>query len=746
MKFPIFLLVSALIGTASAERAPVDWVNPQIDTVKPRWFYFNSACRPFGLINLSPDTQTKGDWNAGYRYNDDTIECFSHLHCWQLAGLATMPVTAKTSLDQYSSKFSHDGEVVRPGYHKVLLQTHGITAELTSTTRVGFHRYTYPAGESARVVLDLAKPLMECKMLDVVAQPADGATAVEGTFTMSPTTRRPKPFKAYFVVKFEQPFQVIGDWKKGKAVVDFGEIKAPLLMKVAISYTGIAGARANLAAELPGWDFDRTVKESSDDWNSWLGRIEVAGGSDAQKTKFYTDVWHALLGRRIVSDVDGRYADNTGPETKIRQGKLPHYNFDALWGAQWSLNVLWPLAWPEVMAGFAETMVNMYHAGGMIPRGPSGGNYTYVMIGDPAASFFAAAWHKGIRNWDVESAYQGLRKNAFPGGIRDHAGYEHRAAANGGGMSYYVERGYVPEDIPKSQGGHRQGAAMTLEYSYQDWCLAQLAKSLGKTEDAELFMSRSSNYQKIWNPQHGWMCPRRLDGSWYEPFEPVATGFAAKGFVESTSAIYSFYVPHDMPGLAKLFGGEDAMAERLEGNFAKAAPLRFIADHGKHAVAWVDYENQPSTGMAHVFSHIGKPSRSQYWVRQVHTNTFSDITPFGGYNGDEDQGQMGALSALMAIGLFDMDGGASIEPRFDLTAPIFDKVTIRLNPAYHPGGTFTITTQNNQPGNCYIKSASLNGKPWNSYQIPHAMFAKGGTLDLVLDPEPQSWGTERKSR
>ena len=201
-----------------------------------------------------------------------------------------------------------------------------------------------------------------------------------------------------------------------------------------------------------------------------------------------------------------------------------------------------------------------------------------------------------------------------------------------------------------------------------------------------------------------------------------------------------------MPGLAKLFGGEDAMAERLEGNFAKAAPLRFIADHGKHAVAWVDYENQPSTGMAHVFSHIGKPSRSQYWVRQVHTNTFSDITPFGGYNGDEDQGQMGALSALMAIGLFDMDGGASIEPRFDLTAPIFDKVTIRLNPAYHPGGTFTITTQNNRPGNCYIKSASLNGKPWNSYQIPHAMFAKGGTLDLVLDPEPQSWGTERKSR
>lgn len=740
MKPVTLLLAIALASPAWADRNPVDWVNPQIDTVKPRWFYFNSACRPFGMVNLSPDTQTKGDWNAGYRYNDTTIECFSHLHGWQLAGVATMPVTGRTAPDKYASEFSHDGEVVRPGYHKVFLKTHGITAELTSTTRVGFHRYTYPAGESARVVLDLAKPLMECRMLDIAVKPAAGDTALEGTFTMSPTSRRPKPFKAYFVACFERPFKAVGDWSKGTAVVDFGQVKGPLLMKVAISYTGIEGARTNLAAELPHWDFDRIVAESAADWNAWLGRIQVEGGSDAQRVKFYTDVWHALLGRRIVSDTDGRYADNTGPATVIRRGRLPHHNFDALWGAQWSLNVLWPLAWPEVMDGFAETMVNMYRHGGLIPRGPSGGNYTYVMIGDPAASFFAAAWHKGIRNWDAQTAYEGLRKNAFPGGIRDHAGYEHRTNANGGGMTYYVDRGYVPEDIPKSQGGHRQGAAMTLEYAYQDWCLAQLARSLGKHEDAALFEKRASNYRKIWDPQVGWMRPRRLDGSWYEPFEPVAEGFAAKGFVESTSAIYSFYVPHDLPGLARLFGGPDAMAERLEGNFKKAEPLRFIADHGKHAVAWVDYENQPSTGMAHVFSHLGRPWRSQYWVRTVHSRTFSDITPFGGYNGDEDQGQMGALSALMAIGLFDMDGGAACQPKFDITAPVFDKVTIRLNPAYHSGKTFVITTKHNRPENGYILSARLNGQPWDSFQLPHALLAAGGTLELELGPQPGSWG------
>lgn len=745
---PAFFLLPLLLALpAPAGERPVDWVKPQIDTVKPRWFYFNSACRPFGMVNLSPDTRTTGDWDAGYRYKDDTIRCFSHIHGWQLAGLAVMPVTAKTEITRYASKFSHEGEIVRPGYHKVFLETHGITAELTSTTRVGFHRYSYPEGESARVVLDLGRPLMECKMLDVTVKPAAGDTAVEGSFTMSPTVRRPKPFKVYFVVNFEKPFKAVGAWNTGKAVVDFGATGKPLLMKVAISYTGLDGARANLAAELPHWDFDRITTESAAEWNAMLGRIKVEGGSDAQKTKFYTDVWHSLLGRRTVSDADGRYADNTGPRTIVRQGRLPHYNFDALWGAHWSLNVLWPIAWPEVMDGFAETMVNMYHNGGMIPRGPAGGNYTFVMIGDPAASFFSAAWHKGIRNWDAEAAYAGLRRNAFPGGIRDHAGYEHGTGAKGGGMDYYMERGYVPEDIPEGNGRHRGGASMTLEYAYQDWCLAQFARSLGKHDDARLFGKRALNYANIWDKQAGWMRPRRLDGSWHAPFQPVSEGFSAKGFVESASAIYSFYVPHDLPGLASLFGGPSAMADRLEGNFQKAASRRFIAEHGNHAISWVDYENQPSTGMAHVFAHVGRPWRSQYWVREVQSKTFSDITPFGGYNGDEDQGQMGALSALMAIGLFDMDGGASADPRFDITAPLFDKVAIQLNPDYHPGRSFVITTRNNSAENRYIQSASLNGKPWNCFQLPHGAFTKGGTLELVLGPQPNmAWGAFGISR
>ncbi|MDB4412083.1 glycoside hydrolase family 92 protein, partial [Akkermansiaceae bacterium] len=397
MKRLLSIFACALAATSlQAELKPVDWIKPEIDTVNPRFFYFSSACRPFGLVNLSPDTQTDKTWKSGYRYYDEKIECFSHIHGWQIAGLPVMPVTEKTDINDYASKFSHDDEIIKAGYHKVVLQDHGITAELTSTPRVGFHRYTYPADQSARIILDLGRKLMDHEMIKPVATLRDDKMAVEGSTTMGPSGRRKKEFTVYYVAEFSKAATAVGDWKEGKVVVDFGKVTEPVLMKVGLSYTSLEGARKNLKSELPGWGFEDTIQESYDHWNDWLSRISVEGGTDAQKTKFYTDLWHAHLGRRLVSDIDHSYADNTGDSTIIRQGKRPHYNFDALWGAQWSLNVLWPMAWPELMDDFADTMVNVYKNGGMIPRGPSGGNYTFVMIGDPATSFFSAAYHKGI--------------------------------------------------------------------------------------------------------------------------------------------------------------------------------------------------------------------------------------------------------------------------------------------------------------------------------------------------------------
>jgi predicted alpha-1,2-mannosidase len=361
------------------------------------------------------------------------------------------------------------------------------------------------------------------------------------------------------------------------------------------------------------------------------------------------------------------------------------------------------------------------------------------MIGDPAAAFFAAAYNKGIRHYDAEKAYEGLRKNAFPGGIRDHAGYEHGDNAAGGGMNYYVARGYVPEDI-EGKGMHKDGAAMTLEYAYEDWCLGQLARGLGKEGDARWFLRRASNYTNLWDASVNSMRPRRKDGSWLPGFQPVGPR-AAKGFCEANAAIYTHFVPQDVPGLVRLFGGPAQYVEALNRQFEQAAPQRFLAQHAKHELLAVDYDNQPSTAMAHLFNLAGAPWLTQKWVREVKEKAFGDITPLGGYNGDEDQGQMGSVGVLMAMGLFDVQGGAGVKPTYQVTSPIFNRVTVHLNHDYFAGRTFVIESKNNTAKNMYIQSARLNGHALKQCWFEHTELARGGKLELELGPEPnRAWG------
>jgi predicted alpha-1,2-mannosidase len=762
------LAVLAVPQFCRAGKSPADYVNPLIDTHKSRWFYFSSACRPFGMVNLSPDTSVGGDWLHGYLYGDANIQCFSHIHGWQIYGVPVMPITgefhAQAGLAAAASPFSHADEVIHPGYHKVFLQRYGVTAELTSTTRVGFHRYTFPASRKSYIAFDTSATLMAPMDSSSIRQVSP--TEIAGYSVMAATQRRPKPFTVYFVAQFSKPVE-FGAWQDGrllepsvKAITGAhvgGYVQFPtkageqILMKVAISYTSEGNALKNLQAELPGWNFDAVVRASRDEWNDWLGRIAVQGGTEPQRVKFYTDLWHALLGRRIVSDVDGSYCDNTGQMSVIRHVRLdakgqplfPHYNFDALWGSHWSLNILWSLAYPEVMDGFCNTMVDMYRDGGLIPRGPSGGNYTFVMIGDPATPFFAAAYNQGIRGYDAETAYKGLRKNALPGGIRDHAGYESGTNASGGGMKYYVERGYVPEGIP-GQGMHRDGAAMTLEYAYQDWCLAQFAGSLGKTNDADWLTKRSFNYTNLWDPSVQFMRPRNLDGSWLAHFAPVGPkgSFNGKGFTEANSAIYTHFVPQDMAGLIRLFGGKENYVAALNRQFELAAPDDFVTLHDQHGGGWLDYDNEPSMALAHLFNFAGAPWLAQKWVRAVKEQAYGDITPNGGYCGDEDQGQLGALGVLMAIGLFDVQGGAAMKPTYQITSPLFDRVTIRLNQNYFPGRQFVIKTRDNSATNIYIQSVRLDAQPLDQFWFPRSDLVKGGTLEIKLGPQPSRWAAD----
>lgn len=760
---------SLLFNEAGTKKNYVDLVNPFVDSHRSRWFFFSSACRPFGMVSLSPDTDTEHSWGSGYLYDSKQIRCFSHVHNWQMSGVAVMPTVGEfkghLGMNAYQSAFTHDGEIAKPGYHKVKLTDYDITAELTSTMRVGFHCYTFPKSDASYILFDTGAFL------------AHGPTAysevwkvsdkeIAGWEMMERTGRRPKDTPVYFYAQLSKPMDKVVSWREGRiesnsnperisgknagmAVRFKTEKDEKVMLKVAISYVSVEQARKNMLTELSGWDFEQVKQSSFSEWNDWLGRIEVEGGSREQQIKLYTDLWHALLGRHVVSDADGHYMDMTSDFPRIRQIPLGedgkplynHHNFDAWWGSHWSLNILWSMAYPEVMDNFCNTMIDMYQNGGLIPRGPSGGNYTYVMIGDPAVSFFASAYNKGIRNYDAELAYEGLRKNAFVGGIRDHAGYEHSKTAYSGGMKYYEEWGYVPDGRKDVEGMHTTGASMTLEYAYQDWCLAQMAKTMGKLQDYEFFMKRSKNYRNLWNPESGYMQPRGEDGNWLPYFDPLELTEKG-GFCESNSAIYSHYVPHDMAGLIELYGGADQYVKRLNANFEKSESYGFFRSNKTKEGNWTDYGNQPGTGMAHLFSYAGAPWLTQKWVRKVKA-AYCDVTPYGGYRDDEDQGQMGALGVLMAIGLFEVDGGCAEKPFYEITSPLFDKVTIHLDNRYYSGKTFQIITKGNSTDNMYIQNASLNGKKWNKCWFYHEDFIKGGTLELKLGAKPnKKWGVE----
>ena len=738
---------------------PVDWVDPLIDTANRRFFFFSSACRPFGMVNLSPDTVGAGAWEAGYRYTEEHVRWFSHLHAWQLAGIPVLPATGQVRAhqrsDAYRSRFSHDRETVRPGYHSLFLEDYGIQAELTASDRVGFHRYTFPASDSAHILFDLGAEVGPTEMSDAYMRPVS-PTELEGYVENEATRRRPKRTRLYFIVQLDRPVEAFEAWRDGELLGSVDEIRGPntgailrfgtgegdvVHMKVALSYCDVDGARTNLQAEAPHWDFDRIRDQADAVWNEWLGRIEVEGGTEAQRTKFYTDLYHSLLGRRRASDVDGRYSDMTGSEQVIRQipsgadgcPRFELHHSDAFWGAEWAIGILWPLLCPRIVHNFANTFLAYYDNGGLIPRGPCGGNYSFVMSSATSTMFLVAAYLKGIRTFDVDKAYEGMVKNHLPGGLMSKAGYEHHTCV-GGGLEYYLERGYVPEGI-QAEAFHVSGAGHTLEYAYADWCLAQLSAELGQNADYERFMARSRNYANLYDPETGFMRPRAMDGSFVEPFDPMARD----GFVEGNAYHYRWHVPHDPQGLIELMGGPEAFVQRLDKQFRLAEEHAFVEDehHG-----YLDYGNQPCTYIAHLFTYAGAPHLTQKWVRRVMEKAKSDITPYGGYRGDEDQGLMGSLNALMAMGLFSVNGGCAQRPFYEITSPIFDRVTIHLDPDYYTAETFVIEAERSGPEDLYIQSADLNGRPLNSPWFYHDELARGGKLRVVLGPEPNlSWGT-----
>ncbi|MDP4284875.1 MAG: GH92 family glycosyl hydrolase [Bacteroidota bacterium] len=753
----------------------VDLVEPMVDAANSRFFFFSSACRPFGMVNLSPDMVLNGTWGSGYRYNEDTIKCFSHIHGWELSGIPVLPTTGnfkgQLGPDKYGSSYSHKDEIAQPGYHKIVLKDYHITAELTSTDRVGFHRYTFPKSNESHILFDFTTDLGSSKTDSAVTRKISN-TQLEGQVVMSATPRRPKPLTVYFVVEFDKPFQTFGGWKDGKiipvknvirgehtgAFVNFTTTKNDVrLMKVAISYVSIAQARNNLNRELPHWNFDRVVKESRSVWNQYLSRIDVEGGTLVERRRFYTDLWHALQGRRIVSDYSGTYIDNTGPNPVVRQipldkngkPKFNEYNSDSFWGAQWSLNTLWDLVYPEVTESFINSLLSMYDDGGLIPRGPSGGNYTYVMTGATTTPFIVSAYMKGIRGFDITKAYAGMRKDHFPGGMMSKTGYEFNTSI-GGGIEYYIKDGYVPFPLSeKRYGYHQDGGAQTLEYAYQDYAMSQMAKALGKKDDYNLFSRRAQNYKNLFDKEIGWMWLKNREGNWEQPVDILRY---ENGWEEGNAAQYTWFVPHDVKGLIGLMGGADNFTNKLNESFEKARSHGFVSGSAKNKEeqkrerrVYINYGNQPCMETPFLFNFSGAPWLTQYWTRQLIDSVYSGISPQKGYGGDEDQGLMGTLSVLLRMGIFSTNGGTSEKPYYEICSPVFSRIIIHLNPKYYPGKQFIIETKNNGLNDFYIQSAQLNGHPFNKPWIYHEELVKGGKLVLQMGKTPnKSWGSNPK--
>ncbi|MCD0468779.1 GH92 family glycosyl hydrolase [Flavobacterium sp. JAS] len=741
-------------NTSVKKKTLVDMVYPLLDTENSRWFFFSSASRPFGMVNLSPDTEINGDWGGGYKYNTDTIKGFSHIHEWQMSGLSVMPLTISKEnkekiFTDFYSKFSHETEKITPGYHSLILDRYQITSELTSTKRVGFHRYTFPKNAQKAILFNLNTILGPCDNTKGVLE-KNNDYELSGSLVLSTNFRRPKPLTVFFKIKLNEPITSLErNNATGNYLVNLGKTDKKVLMKVGISYTSVENASVNMQEELPHWDFDQIVTQSKTEWNNLLGRIKIEGGTETDQRRFYTDLWHALQGRKMISDANGAYPDNTGEKFRIGQlplkadgkSKFNQYNSDSFWGAQWTINTLWGLVYPEIMEEFVNSLMQYYKDGGMIPRGPSGGNDTFVMTGASTTPFIVTAIQKGIVKDDLEFIYTALKKNHVLNGIMGKAGYEHNTNS-GGGLKYYLEKGYVPYPLPEGEfGSHQDGASQTLEYAYQDWTLAQLAKKLNHIEDYNYFMGRSKNYQNIFDKTTGWMRPKNVDGKWLENFDPYKY---ENGFIESNGAQSTWFVPHDIDGLVELIGGKEKAAAKLNTQFETAQKLKFTSGtshdaelHPEFSRIPINFGNQPSIQTSYIFNVLDRPDLTQYWTRNVVKETFSGLSTNTGYNGDEDQGLMGSLNVLLKIGLFQMNGGTDENPQYQIGSPLFNKISIQLNSKYYKGKNFVINAHNNSAENIYINEIKYNNTAVQNFIISHQDITDGGELNLEMSSVPK---------
>lgn len=729
---------------------PADWVDCLIGTSTSRWMLYPGPSLPFGMVKLSPDNQQRG-WKAGYEYTIDNIAGFSHLHSWTMGGLLTMPTVGALQVRPggeqdpeagYRSRFRHATEIAKPGYYSVMLDDYGVRAELTATARAGFQRYTFPASDRARILFDLLTPteygyrVAEAKVRRVNDHEIEGVVKQRGE------RAKYQNFTLHFVARTDQPFDSMGGWVDEEIRADVSEITGQddmgvwvrfdtrdgeqIQLQTGISLVSVEQARLNLETEMKSfeWDFDACCADARKVWNELLGRIEIEGGRPVDHVKFYTNFYRAFCARTMWSDVNGRYVDMYERVQKLPDADSPVYGCDAFWNTFWNLNQLWNLVAPEVSDRWVRSLLELYDRGGWLAKGPTGIEYSSIMVASHEIPFIVAAYQHGIRGYDVEKAFEAMvhcqttSAQPHPGG--GHVGNRHLEA--------YLEHGYVP--IGKG------AASNTLEYAYDDWCVAQMAKALGKEKEHREFLRRSEFWQNVFNEEAGFMRARHPDGRWMDPFDPYSRD---GGWVEGNPWQYTWFVPQNVNGLVDAIGRE-RFVHRLNQGLSKSEKTNFNAPGDRMAMVPINHGNQPSMQGAYLFNHAKTPWLTQKWARSIMEKYYGD-DPIDGWPGDEDQGQGGAWFVMSAMGLFQMDGGCRVDPVYELGSPLLDRVVIHLNGDYYPGDSFVIEAHNQSPENVYIQAATLNGEPLKQPWFPAKRLQAGGTLSLRMGPEPnKTWG------
>lgn len=771
----LVICMSIIMGcstSTSSTKALVDYVDPNIGTAHCRWFFYTPAAIPFGMAKLAPSTDAHlgnpGGWQAvGYDFRHTSIEGFANFHEFQVGGvvfaptvgeLQTVPGELENPDGGYRSRFDKKDEVAAPGYYSVLLKDYGVKAELTAMKRVGFHRYTYPKTEQANLIFDIGNKQGESgEVKDAEVQYFEDGR-VEGYVITSPVYvniyQKGADVRMYFsAVLNKKPVQV-GTFVKDVVNPGKHQEKGPgaglymtfsteeqeaVEVKVGLSYTSIENARFNRETEAADVTFDQAKKNATDVWNESLSRIYVEGGKETDKVKFYTGLFHALLGRGLASDANGYYPKNNGTVGRIaldEEGNPvhQHYNTDAIWGGFWNLTQLWSLAYPEYYSDWIKSQLLVYQDTGWLGDGIACSKYVSGVGTNFTSLAIAAAYNCGIRDFDVKQGYEAALKNEV----------EWRGRLEGAGkmdVRQFVERGYSPYekrfDMVTREEGSGFGASHTMEYSFSSFAVSQFAKHLGKEDDYKLLSNLSNGWKNLYDPETRLIRPKDTKGNFLEDFNPLAPW---KGFQEGNAVQYTFYVPHQIDELVDLVG-QETFNNRLDSIFLLSQ--KNIFGGGKEVDAFAglktvyNHGNQPNLHISWLFNFSGKPYLSQKWVRAILDEFYGLEGIHGyGYGQDEDQGQLGAWYVMSALGLFDVKGLTEIDPKFQIGAPLFDKVTVRLNKDYYPGEKFVIEAKKQAVGDCYLQDISLNNRPQDTVQLPFSEVVKGGKLVLGLGASP----------